>query len=199
MSSYDFIDGLDKVERSVDGPFRFVVSDIFKPVGSAAPLVAGRVVCGAVSAGVNLPTSKVMCLPSGQPGVVRSIRSLAAVSSDGASGVLDVSQPFAFAGDQVGLVLSGLDPSLALTPGDVICNPDPPLVPVTACLRARVLVFEINQPITKGYPVIFYYHCSSVPATITKLLSATTKSKSAGQKNIVKPRWVFNFVYSEMT
>ena len=176
------------MERSVDGPFRFVVSDIFKPVGSAAPLVAGRVVCGAVSAGVNLSTSKIMCLPSGQLGAVRAIRSLAAVSDEGASSVLDVTQPFAFAGDQVGLVLSGLDPNVALTPGDVICDPDPPLVPVTTCLRARVLIFEIKQPITKGYPVIFYYHCCSVPATITKLISVTTKNKSSDQKITAKPR-----------
>lgn len=78
-----FVDGIERVERPVDAPFRFVVSDIFKPVGSSVPVVAGRVVSGAVSAGVNLPTSRITCLPSGQLGTVRSIRSLAGTNSDG--------------------------------------------------------------------------------------------------------------------
>ncbi|CUT99327.1 eukaryotic release factor 3 erfs [Echinococcus multilocularis] len=187
----DIIDSLDKVERPVDAPFRFVVSDIFKPIGSSVPIVAGRVVSGAVSAGVNLPTSKIICLPSGQTGTVRSIRSLAAVPSDGGgsgTGVLDIILPYAFAGDQVGLMLSGLDADLALTPGDVICDPDPPLASVTTRLRAKVLIFDVQQPITRGYPVIFYYHCSSVPAVITKLLSATVKDEERGKKDVVKPR-----------
>lgn len=100
---------------------------------------------------------------------------------------MDHSLPFAFAGYQVGLMLSGVDPAFALSPGDVICDPDPPLVPVTSKIRARVLVFAVDQPITRGYPVIFYYHCSSVPATVTKLISATMKEKGK-QKTVSKPR-----------
>ncbi|VDM30804.1 unnamed protein product [Hydatigera taeniaeformis] len=196
----DIIDSLDKVERPVDAPFRFVVSDVFKPVGSSVPVVAGRVVSGAVSAGVNLATSKIICLPSGRMGSVRSIRSLAAVPSGGggATSALDIILPYAFAGDQVGLMLSGLDPDLALTPGDVISDPDPPLPSITTSLRAKVLVFDVHQPITKGYPVIFYYHCSSVPAVITKLLSATVKDKDSGKKAIVKPRCLFGRCTAEI-
>ncbi|VDD78158.1 unnamed protein product [Mesocestoides corti] len=184
----DIIDNLDKIERPVAGPFRFVVSDIFKPIGSSVPIVAGRVVSGAVSAGVNLPTSRVICLPSGQTGSVRSIRSLAGTSSDGGMGLLDHTLQYAFAGDQVGLMLSGIAAGLSLSPGDVICDPDPPLVPVTSLLRAKVLVFAISQPITRGYPVIFYYHCSSVPATVSKLISATVKGKGHTKKEVSKPR-----------
>ena len=170
----------------MDGPFRFVVSDIFKPVGSGAPIVAGRVVSGGVSAGVNLPTSRIVCLPTGEAGIVRSIRALAA----GGVGVLEAQRDFAFAGDQVGLILSGIDPNLTLSPGDVICDPDPPLVPVTTSIRAKILVFDIKQPITRGYPVLLYYHCSSVPATITKLISTTQKVKGSGKKEVPKPRYL---------
>ncbi len=87
------LDSLDKVDRPVDAPFRFVVSDIFKPVGSSVPVVAGRVVSGAVSAGVNLQTSKIVCLPSGQAGTVRSIRSLAGTTSDGECSFIEKKRP----------------------------------------------------------------------------------------------------------
>ncbi|KAL5106011.1 HBS1-like protein [Taenia crassiceps] len=196
----DVIDSLDKVERLVDAPFRFVVSDVFKPIGSSVPIVAGRVVSGAVSAGVNLPTSKIICLPSGHTGSVRSIRSLAPAPGDsgGGTGALDIILPYAFAGDQAGLMLSGLDADLALTPGDVICDPDPPLVSVTTRLRAKVLIFDVQQPITKGYPVIFYHHCSSVPAVIAKLLSATVKDKDRGKINVVRPRFLLGRCTAEI-
>ncbi len=106
----------------------------------------------------------------------------------GGMGLLDHALQHAFAGDQVGLMLAGIDTNLSLSPGDVICDPDPPTVPVTAKIRARVLVFALEQPITRGYPVIFYYHCSSVPATITKLISATVKDKGKQRKEVSKPR-----------
>lgn len=175
-------DSLEKVGRPVDAPFRFLVNDIFKIPGSSVPIVAGRVVSGAVSSGVNLPTSKIVCLPSGQTGAVRSIRPLG-VTSDVDVGLLDTSQAYAFAGDQVGLILAGLDTNQALNPGDVICDPDARLVPVAIRIRAKVLIFDISQPLTKGSPVIFYHCCSSVPATITKLLSVVIK-----RREIAKPR-----------
>uniref|UniRef100_A0A0X3PX20 Tr-type G domain-containing protein n=1 Tax=Schistocephalus solidus TaxID=70667 RepID=A0A0X3PX20_SCHSO len=184
----DIIDNLEPVERPVGGPFRFVVSDIFKPVGSSVPVVAGRIVSGAISAGVNLPTSRIICLPIGHSGAVKSIRSLSGTGDGGKvdGSLLDQSVKFAFAGDQVALILQGIDPHVSLSPGDVICDQDNP-VPVSSRIRARLLVFAPQQPITRGYPVIFYYHCSSVPATITKLLSATLKEKKA-KKDVVKPR-----------
>nr|VZH92152.1 unnamed protein product [Spirometra erinaceieuropaei] len=184
----DIIDDLEPVERPVGGPFRFVVSDIFKPVGSSVPVVAGRIVSGAISAGVNLPTSRIVCLPIGHSGAVKSIRSLSGTGDGGKVDgcLLDQSVKFAFAGDQVALILQGIDPHVSLSPGDVICDQSNP-VPVSSRIRARLLVFAPQQPITRGYPVIFYYHCNSVPATITKLLSATLKEKKA-KKEVVKPR-----------
>ncbi|VDQ16177.1 unnamed protein product [Trichobilharzia regenti] len=73
---FSCLDSIPSPERTVNGPFRFVVSDIFKPAGSSIPAVVGRVVSGAVSAGVNLPTSRVICLPSDVRACVKSIRSL---------------------------------------------------------------------------------------------------------------------------
>nr|CDS28822.1 eukaryotic release factor 3 (erfs) [Hymenolepis microstoma] len=179
----DIIDGLGKVERQIDAPFRFLVSDTFKTVGSAAPIIAGRVVSGAISSGANhLPPSKVVCLPSGKVATIRSIRPLGtAVEIE--SGILRDQQAYAFAGDQVGLTLTDVDKTFTPTPGDVVCDVDSRLAPVATRIRAKVLVFDVSVPLTLGSPVIFHHFCSSVPARITKLLSAMIK-----KKELIKPR-----------
>lgn len=58
----------------------------------------------------------------------------------------------AFAGDQVVLMLSDINPFTVLAPGDFLSDPDNP-ISCSARIRAKLLVFAIKQPITKGYPV----------------------------------------------
>ncbi|CAH8560141.1 unnamed protein product [Schistosoma turkestanicum] len=193
-SLLEFIDSIPSPERTVDGPFRFVVSDIFKPAGSSVPMVAGRVISGAVSGGVNIPTSKVICLPSDVRTSVKSIRSLCNTRTDqndqneGDLGgkLLDQVVKFAFAGDQVALMLTDIDPFQTLIPGDLLTDPDNPIQP-SICISAKLLVFSIQQPITKGYPVIYYYNCASIAANITKLKSMTYRENKI-EKVVRKPR-----------
>ncbi|KAA3680922.1 elongation factor 1 alpha-like protein [Paragonimus westermani] len=198
-----FTDAIPAPERAVDGPFRFVVSDIFKPDGLSVPAIAGRVISGAVSAGVGLATSRVFCQPSGLPATVKSIRSLCNVRSgsesgdgEGSGNFLDQVVKFAFAGDQVALILTGVDPFQSLVPGDLLTDPDNP-VSLASRIQAKILVFSVPQPITRGYPVswispinhtvIFYYHCTSVSANLVKLKSMTHKENKI-EKTIRKPR-----------
>ncbi|TPP62412.1 Eukaryotic release factor 3 (Erfs) (Hbs1) [Fasciola gigantica] len=190
----DIIDSIPSPDRTVDGPFRFVVSDIFKPAGLGVPAVAGRVLSGGVSSGLNAALSRVFCQPSGLPATVKSIRSLCTVRSgsdhtEGAEisgGFLDQVVKSAFSGDQVALILNGIDPFQSLVPGDVIADPDNP-VPLASRISAKVLVFTVPQPITQGYPVIFYYHCTSIGAHITRLKSMTHKENKM-MKTVKKPR-----------
>lgn len=56
-----------------------------------------------------------------------------------------------FAGDQVILTVSGPDPS-AISVGSVLCDPTEP-IRVTSRIEARIVIFNIDIPITKGYPV----------------------------------------------
>ncbi|TGZ70558.1 hypothetical protein CRM22_003130 [Opisthorchis felineus] len=192
-SLIDIIDSLPSPDRTINGPFRFVVSDIFKPAGLGVPAVAGRVISGGVSAGVGLNTSKVFCQPSALSATVKSIRSLCnvrsgsePVESDSSANLLDQIVKCAFAGDQVALILQGIDPSQSLVPGDVITDPDNP-VPLASRIQAKILVFTVPQPITRGYPVIFYYHCTSVSANISKLKSMTHRENKM-EKTVKKPR-----------
>ncbi|CAH8607221.1 unnamed protein product [Heterobilharzia americana] len=193
----ELIDSIPPPERTIDGPFRFVVSDIFKPAGSSVPAVVGRVVSGGVSAGVNLPTSKVICLPSDVRACVKSIRSLCntrsgqndtATEGDLGGKLLDQVVKFAFAGDQVALMLTDIDPFQTLIPGDLLTDPDNP-IPSATCISAKLLVFAIRQPITKGYPVIYYYNCTSVAANITRLRFITHRENKI-EKTVKKPRLV---------
>ncbi|KAH8862662.1 HBS1-like protein [Schistosoma japonicum] len=192
-SLLELIDSIPPPDRTVDGPFRFVVSDVFKPAGSSVPVVAGRVVSGAVSAGVNAPTSKVICLPSDVRACVKSIRSLCNTrtgqnDTEGDLGgkLLDQIVKYAFAGDQVALMLTDIDPFQTPIPGDLLTDPDNPIQPTT-CISAKLLVFSVHQPITRGYPVICYFNCASVAANITKLKSMTHRENKI-EKVVRKPR-----------
>lgn len=49
-------------------------------------------------------------------------------------------------------MLTDIDPFQTLIPGDLLTDPDNPIQPST-CISAKLLVFSIQQPITKGYPV----------------------------------------------
>lgn len=56
-----------------------------------------------------------------------------------------------FAGDQVVLTVSGADLS-DVSLGSVLCDPSQP-IKVTSRIQARVVIFNVDIPITKGYPV----------------------------------------------
>jgi elongation factor 1 alpha-like protein len=63
----------------------------------------------------------------------------------------DVAVQVAFAGDQVSATLSGIDIQ-NVSVGHILCDPVQP-VPVTSHFEARIVVFNIKVPITKGYSV----------------------------------------------
>ena len=69
--------------------------------------------------------------------------------------------------------------------GMVLSDPASP-VPVASRFQARVVVFNIDIPITKGYPVVMHYGCVSEQATIRKLVSLLHKTSGEVVKS--KPR-----------
>jgi translation elongation factor EF-1alpha len=62
-----------------------------------------------------------------------------------------VAAQVAFAGDQVSVTLSGIDLQ-NVSVGYILCDPTQP-IPVTSHFEARIIVFDIKIPITKGYSV----------------------------------------------
>ena len=129
-SLVEAIDRLRPPERAMDKPFRLSIADIFK--GQAA----GFSVAGRVEAGFVTKDDKVLISPLNEVGVVKSV-------------VVDcVAGWQGFAGDHVTIGMVGPDIN-SLTPGMVLSDPASP-VTVTARFKARIVVFNIDVPITKG-------------------------------------------------
>uniref|UniRef100_A0A8C5A277 HBS1-like protein n=1 Tax=Gadus morhua TaxID=8049 RepID=A0A8C5A277_GADMO len=81
---------------------------------------------------------------------------------------------WAAAGDHVNLTVTGMD-IIKINVGYVFCDPKEPIRACTR-FRARILLFNIEVPITKGFPVLLHYQTVSEPATIKKLVSVLHKS-----------------------
>ncbi|XP_063079189.1 HBS1-like protein isoform X2 [Engraulis encrasicolus] len=150
------IDGLKPPQRSVDQPFRLCVSDVFKDQGS------GFCVTGKVEAGYVQTGDRMLAMPPNETCTVKAIT------------LHDEAQDWAAAGDHVTLFVTGMD-IIKINVGCVFCDPK---APIRACtrFRARILLFNIEVPITQGFPVLLHYQTVSEPATIRKLVSILHKS-----------------------
>jgi len=161
------IDNLKTPTRAMDKPFRMSLSDIFRAQSGSGFSVSGR-----VEAGVVMKDDKVLISPLNEVCTVKSVL------------VEQVDSLTGFAGDHVVLTLVGPDQA-SVVAGMVLCDPSQP-VPVATRFQARVVVFNIEVPITKGYPVVLHYGCVSEQATIKKLVSLLNKSN--GEVVKTKPR-----------
>ncbi|XP_042908568.1 HBS1-like protein [Parasteatoda tepidariorum] len=152
----DVIDKFRIPERPVDKPFRMCVSDVFKGA-TGGFCAAGKIEGGFVKGG-----DKALVMPAGEQIVIKG------VSSD------ERSLTYGFAGDHVVLQLQGIDPN-NISSGSMICSIENP-VKVTSRFEARLVIFNISIPITKGFPVILHYQSLSEQAIITKLISQLNRS-----------------------
>ncbi|KAJ8270574.1 hypothetical protein GJAV_G00116610 [Gymnothorax javanicus] len=160
------IDAFKPPQRSVDKPFRFCVSDVFKDQGS------GFCVTGKIEAGYIQTGDRVLAMP---PNEVCTIKSIA---------LHEEPIEWAAAGDHVSLTVTGMD-IIKMNVGCVFCNTKEPIKACTR-FRARILIFNIELPITQGFPVLLHYQTISEPATIRKLVSVL--HKSSGEVLKKKPK-----------
>ncbi|XP_070589689.1 HBS1-like protein isoform X1 [Erythrolamprus reginae] len=160
------IDSFKPPQRAVDKPFRLCVSDVFKDQGSGF-CVTGKIEAGYVQVGERL-----LAMPPNETCTVK--------------GIALHEQPvdWAAAGDHVSLTLTGMD-IIKINVGCIFCCPKEPIKTCTH-FRARVLIFNIEIPITKGFPVLLHFQTVSEPATVRKLLSVL--HKSTGEVAKKKPK-----------
>lgn len=85
------------------------------------------------------PADRILVCP------VREVATVRSISLD------DVPITSAFAGDQVTITLTGLDIQ-NLTVGCILSS-STNSVPVVQKFEAKIVVFNIKQPLTRGYPV----------------------------------------------
>ncbi|TEB35390.1 EF Tu GTP binding domain-containing protein [Coprinellus micaceus] len=170
---------LDKLEpptRDIDSPLRLPLANVFKGQGQGAA-VSGRIITGIVQVG-----EKLRVLPGDETGVVRSIE------------VDEENVPWAAAGSNVNIQLTSIDP-VNLIIGSVLCPLDS-LVPLATSFLARVIVFDIQVPITTGASIEVYHHSRDVPATATKLLA--TLDRANGKTIKANPRVITKGTSAEL-
>ncbi|KAJ2915042.1 hypothetical protein MD484_g5392, partial [Candolleomyces efflorescens] len=172
----DLLDKLEPPARDVESPLRIPVANVFKGQGQGAA-VSGRILSGVVQVG-----EKLRVLPGDESGIVKSIE------------VEEENVPWAAAGSNVNIQLTSIDP-VNLIVGSVLCPPTD-LVPLATSFIARVIVFDIQVPITAGSSIEVYHHSRDVPATTTKLVA--TLDRSNGKVIKANPRVVAKGASAEL-
>lgn len=162
----DLLNSLEPPARDVTAPLRIPISNVFKGSG-AGTSIAGRICGGVVQIG-----EKLRILPGDETAIVKSIE------------VEEEMMPWAASGSNVILQLTLVDP-IYLNIGNVLCLPNE-LVPLATVFTARIIVFDVDIPITSGASVELFHHSRDVPVTITKLL--TTLDRATGAVTKKNPR-----------
>ncbi|XP_022819255.1 HBS1-like protein [Spodoptera litura] len=166
----DVIDKFNVPERPVSKPLRFSINDVYKGTGSGF-CVAGRIENGVINKG-----DKVLVCPTKEMAEVRNIS------------INEMPSNVAFAGDQVSVTLTGVDMQ-NVSVGYVLSDPIQQ-VPVTTRFEARIVVFNVKVPITKGFPVLIHHQSLVESANIVKLKALL--NKSTGELVKKKPRCLGN-------
>lgn len=160
------IDAFKPPQRSIDKPFRLCVSDVFKDQGS------GFCVTGKIEAGYIQTGDRLLAMPPNETCTTKGIT------------LHDEPVDWAAAGDHVNLTLVGMD-IIKINVGCIFCGPKEPIRACTR-FRARILIFNIEIPLTKGFPVLLHYQTVSEPAVIKRLVSVL--NKSTGEVTKKKPK-----------
>ncbi|KIK30832.1 hypothetical protein PISMIDRAFT_26557 [Pisolithus microcarpus 441] len=160
----DLLDQLEPPARDIESPLRIPVCNVFKGQSSGIG-VSGRICGGIVQVG-----ERVRILPGDETAVVRSIE------------VDEINVPWAAAGSNATLYLVAIDP-IYLAVGSILCPPGS-LVPLATAFSARIIVFDIQVPITVGASIELFHHSRDVPATLSRLVATTDRaSGSVVKKN----------------
>lgn len=162
----DVIDKFQCPPRPVAKPLRISVNDVYKGTGSGF-CVSGRVETGMVAVG-----DKLLVLPQNEMAHIKAVA------------IDEMPAQAAYAGDYVNLTLSNFDQQ-NIAVGYILCDPAYP-VPVASRFEARVVIFNITVPITRGYPVILHMQCLAEQAVIVKLVAQLHKNTGDVVKK--KPR-----------
>lgn len=152
----DVIDNFRAPERPVTKPFRLSINDIFKGTGSAF-CVSGKIETGSLSAG-----DRILICPTREQAIVKAIA------------LDEMPSQMVYAGDQVSVTLSGVEMQNVAV-GYILCDPIRP-VPIASKFEARIVIFNVTIPITRGFSVVLHHQSLVEPAVISKIIAQLHKS-----------------------
>ena len=144
------LDGLNVPNKPTDKPLRLPVQDVYTISG------IGAVVVGKVETGVLKPGAKIISMPSGKTGEIKSIE------------MHHQSMPQALPGDNVGVSIKGLGKT-DVKRGDVIGETSNPPTMVEE-FTAQIVVLQHPSVITKGYTPVFHVSTAHVACKITEIV-----------------------------
>ncbi|MGI0013034.1 MAG: translation elongation factor EF-1 subunit alpha, partial [Nitrososphaera sp.] len=145
------LDLFEPAEKPVGKPLRIPVQDVYSITG------VGTVPVGRVETGRMKPNDKVIVMPSGAVGDIKSIETH------------HTQMESAEAGDNVGFNLRGVDRK-QIKRGDMIGPVDnPPMVAKE--FEARLIVIHHPTAIAPGYTPVLHAHTAQVAATISAFVS----------------------------
>ncbi|KAM5565356.1 elongation factor 1-alpha [Rosa sericea] len=151
-SLLDSIDSLQPPTRDFQRPLLMPICDVIRSTSLGQVSACGKLEAGALRSG-----SKVLVMPSGELGTVRSLERDSQACS------------IARAGDNVGVTLQGIDGGHVMA-GGVLCHPGFP-VAVAKHLELKVLLLDVATPILIGSQVEFHIHHAKEAARVVKILS----------------------------
>lgn len=169
----DTIDSFQPPKRDVDAPLRLSVSEA-STKGSKNVVLSGKVHQGAMQVG-----TKVLLVPPGEAGVVKSL------SIDAGRGTpKDCKLSFARAGDTVEVIVTVSDPSVVHV-GSVMCSLAAP-IEVAEYFVAQILVLDIKIPLLHGQNLTLHAHAARTTGVLTKILSIV--DEHTGEVTKERPR-----------
>ena len=143
-------DKLVAPEKPVDKPLRLPVQDVYTITG------VGTVPVGRVETGVLKPGEKVVFMPSGASGEVKSVEMH--------HKQLEKAEP----GDNVGFNVRGVGKG-DIKRGDVVGHPDKP-PQVVKEFTGQIIVLQHPTVLTKGYTPVFHTHTAHCACKITEIV-----------------------------
>lgn len=145
------LDAFEPPEKPIGKPLRVPIQDVYSITG------VGTVPVGRVETGIMRPNDKVVVMPAGALGEIKSIETH------------HTQLESAEAGDNVGFNLRGVDKK-QIKRGDIIGPADnPPMVAKE--FEARIIVISHPTAIAPGYTPVLHAHTAQVAATISHFVS----------------------------
>lgn len=145
------LDAFEVPEKPIGKPLRIPIQDVYSITG------VGTVPVGRVETGRMRPNDKVIVMPSGAVGEIKTIETH------------HTQMESAEAGDNVGFNLRGVDKK-QIKRGDVIGPVDNPPT-VAKEFEARIIVIHHPTAIAPGYTPVLHAHTAQVAATLSGFVS----------------------------
>ena len=149
-------------EKPTGKPLRLPIQDVYSITG------VGTVPVGRVETGTMKPNDKIIVMPSGAIGEIKSIETH------------HQEMQSATAGDNIGFNLRGIEKK-DIKRGDVLGTPDNPPT-VAKEFKAQIIVINHPTAIAPGYTPVMHCHTAQVAATISAFESKINPATGAAEE-----------------